>query len=186
MSFVLKERPSRTNTALVVIDVQESLYPHIHDHELMLQNIVRLVRGARIIDVPVIATEQYTKGLGFTVAELRALFEPSLIFEKTYFSAFRHDDFANALREAAARNLLFVGTESHVCVLQTALDALRRGFGTYIVADAVGSRRETDRHFALRRLEQAGAVLTTVESVAFELLDQSNTDLFRAALPLFR
>jgi nicotinamidase-related amidase len=164
----------RRSTALVVVDVQEGFrsYGCFGD---VAAGCGRLVEGARILGVPVIATEQYPKGLQRTAPEV-GLAEDAVPVEKSVFSAVRADGF-----NLAGRNqVLICGIEAHVCVAQTTLDLLDRGVAVQVVTDAVGSRHAHDREVGLHRLDRAGATLTTVEAALLELCERAGTPEFKA------
>ena len=173
-------------TALLVVDVQEKLLPHIHEHERVLAQVCRLVDGAGLLRLPVLVTEQYRKGLGPTVDELASRLEsPAVRCEKMTFSA-AVDAVRQCLETVQARSVVLCGIESHVCVLQTALDLMDSGLVVGVAADAIGSRRPADHDPALRRMVQAGAIPTTVESLLMELVCEAGTPLFKSILPLIR
>ncbi len=175
---------SAADTGLLVIDVQEKLMVKIPQASALVRDIGFLVDVARLLDMPVQATEQYPKGLGPTVAELarRLPNRP----DKTGFSCCAIPRIVEAFHRAARPKIVLAGIEAHVCVLNTALDLLARQFRVYIAADAVASRYLIDREFALRRLEQAGAILTTVETCAFEWIGGSNHPQFKAISALIQ
>ncbi len=157
---------SAADTGLLVVDVQDKLMAKIPAAAALVRDIAFLIDAARLLGMPVQATEQYPKGLGPTVADLaRRLPERP---DKTAFSCCAVPSVVETFRRAARPKVVLAGIEAHVCVLHTALDLLALGFRVYVAADAVGSRQAVDREFALRRLEQAGAVLTTAEACAFE------------------
>ncbi len=174
------------HTALLVVDVQEKLLPHIHEHKALVDQIVRLMDGAKALEVPVVATEQYREGLGATVApvveRLAVDYAPP---EKLKFSACIQP-VRGQLERDGARAVLVCGIEAHVCVLQTCLDLLEAGFLPFLVIDAVGSRRPADKESAVRRMVQAGVVPTTVESALLELVHEAGTSRFKAILPLIK
>jgi nicotinamidase-related amidase len=164
----------RDGTALVVVDVQDGFrsYDTFAD---VAAACGRLVEGARILGVPIIATEQYPKGLKRTAPEV-GLPDDAEPVEKSVFSAVRAEGF-----NLAGRNqVLICGIETHVCVAQTALDLLDRGVAVQVVTDAVGSRHAHDREVGLQRLDRAGAVLTTVEAALLELCERAGTPEFKA------
>ena len=164
----------RRSTALVVIDVQDGFRSY-DTFDAVAAACGRLVEGAKILDVPVIATEQYPKGLKHTAPEV-GLPEETEPVEKTVFSAVRAEGF-----NLAGRNqVLICGIEAHVCVMQTALDLLDRGVAVQVVSDAVGSRHAHDREVGLGRLDRAGATLTTVEAALLELCERAGTPEFKA------
>jgi nicotinamidase-related amidase len=157
---------SALDTGLLVIDVQEKLVPKIAGAAGLVRNIAFLLDAAKVVGVPVQATEQYPRGLGKTVAELlpRLPERP----EKVAFSSCAVPAVADNFHRLARPKLVLTGIETHVCVLHTTLDLLAAGFRVFLPVDAVGARYRVDHDTALRRLEQAGAVLTTAEGCAFE------------------
>lgn len=169
---------SRTNTALLVIDVQEKLVPAIEDHDRIVWNIRRLIDAANLLDVPVFATEQYPRGLGPTVELLREKLNE--VPEKSMFSCRECSELFDSVREQGVNNLLLAGIESHVCVQQTALDCVTAGFNVFLAADAIGSRHELDHEIALCRMEASGCFVTTTESAMFEWCETSKADEFKS------
>jgi nicotinamidase-related amidase len=169
---------SAADTGLLVIDVQEKLMTMIPGAAALVRDIGFLIDAARLLDMPVQATEQYPKGLGPTVPDLaRRLPERP---DKTTFSSCAVPSVVEAFRRASRPKVVLAGIEAHVCVLNTALDLLALGFRVYVAADAVASRYPIDREFALRRLEQAGAILTTSEACVFEWVGGSQHPQFKA------
>jgi nicotinamidase-related amidase len=153
-------------SALLVIDVQEKLVPLIHGAQAIVQSISFLIDAAKVLDIPVLATEQYPKGLGPTVAPLAQKLPHRP--DKVAFSCCAIPSVVDSFRRLNRTRILLAGIESHVCVLNTALDLLAEGFVVYIAVDAVTSRFPMDHETALRRLERAGAIVTTAESAVFE------------------
>lgn len=168
----------RDKSALLVVDIQERLLPHIHDGQAVLDNAVWLVKVAQRLGVPVMVSEQYPKGIGPTVAVLRGLTFPENVAEKLHFSCIAAKCLER-LPGAERPQVVVAGTESHVCVLQTVLDLRARGREVFVVADAVGSRRPSDKELALARMRGHGIEIVSREMVAFEWLKQAGTDLFR-------
>jgi nicotinamidase-related amidase len=162
----------RDETALVVVDVQEGFRAYA-SFEGVAEACSKLVRGARILGVPSIVSEQYPKGLGHTAPEVSL--EDERIVEKSVFSAVRADGFDLTGRTQA----IVCGIETHVCVSQTVHDLLDQGIEVHVPADAVGSRHQLDYERGLERLERAGAVVSTVESILFELLERAGTPEFK-------
>lgn len=182
-------RLDRLQTILVVIDVQEKLMPVIENAHAVLANIERLVRGCHILGVPTLVTQQYTKGLGPTVAPVQQALEESSGYnpiEKMCFSAARCEPFAAQVSALDRRLVLVAGIETHVCVYQTARDLLAKNLSVSIVADAVSSRTAQNREIALQRLLADGATITSTEMALFELTGVSGTDEFRAISKLVR
>jgi nicotinamidase-related amidase len=163
---------------LLVVDLQERMVPAIPGHEEVIANAAWLVRVAQKLGVPVAATEQYAKGLGATVAPLRTLLPDDAIAGKTRFSCVAAKCLA-PLPGNERPQVVVVGVEAHVCLMQTALELLEEGKEVYVVADCVASRRAFDRDVALDRLRQEGARIVTREMVAFEWLGEAATPLFR-------
>jgi nicotinamidase-related amidase len=179
----------RERTALVVIDVQERLFPAMDaDHrEEVMRNIKVLTATARRLHLGILVTEQYPKGLGHTLQEVKDTLPPEVQpVEKVAFSCLGADAFRSRLAATGARQLLLVGIEAHVCVLMSALDLLAEGYAVHIVADAVTSRTQANWRLAMAQLRQAGAVVTTTETVLFQLLRQADTDDFRELARLIR
>jgi nicotinamidase-related amidase len=173
----------RSRSALVLIDVQEKLFPHVHDYERVLARLDLLITGAKLMGVPLLLTEQYPQGLGRTVEEIRRMLPGIQPLTKTEFSCVLAAGFKEQLAALHRNQILLAGVEAHVCVAQTALDLSRQGERVVVVADAVSSRRPLDAEIALRRLEQNGLTLSTAESVVFEWLRRAGTEEFKAIQP---
>ena len=173
-------------SCLMVIDLQERFGPVIDGFDSIAERAARLVKTFRILGLPILVTEQYPKGLGHTVPALLEACGGADPHEKTRFSSCGSDDVAGKLSSLSPRQLVVCGVETHVCVSQTAHDLLARGLQVHVAADAVGSRRPEDRDFALRRMERAGAVLTTSEAAAFELLRDARHPRFKDVQALFK
>ncbi len=172
-------RLERPGTGLVIIDVQERLWPAMAAKDELLQNLVRLAKGAGVLEVPIWVTEQYRKGLGSTLPEISSALPGFAAFEKLTFSACGVAEFIPALRAKDISDVVLCGIEAHVCVCQTCLDLLAQGFRLFVVADATSSRTAENRQLALERMRAAGAVIVSVEMVLFELLTQAGTPEFR-------
>ncbi len=166
----------KKSTVAVIIDIQEKLHPHIHEHEIIERNTRILIQG---LEVPIIVTEQYTKGLGNTISGIgEVLVSPGRI-EKIAFSCCDVPEFMEAVSLTRKKHIILAGEETHVCVLQTALDLLEAGYSPIVVADCVSSRKPFSKQIALKRMEQEGVVLTTYESILFELLRYAGNDTFK-------
>lgn len=174
--------------ALVVVDVQERLFPAMEAgrRDSMLGNVKLLLAAARRLGVPVLLTEQYPKGLGHTLAEVRAAAGDVRPLEKTSFSCGAGAGFMEALRACGADRVILAGMEAHVCVLLTALDLMGRGVPVSVVADAVCSRRSSNLELGLAQARQAGAVVTSAETVVFQLLGSADHEAFREVSKLLR
>jgi nicotinamidase-related amidase len=182
-------RLQRESTVLVIIDVQEKLMPVIDRANDVVRNIERLVRGAHLLGVPVLLTEQYVKGLGPTVEPVRNAFDETSGYrpiEKACFSAHGCEPFAAQLAALERRQIVVAGVETHVCVYQTVTDLLAAQLDVTIVADAVSSRTAENKEIALRRLLSDGVKLSSTEMLLFELLGMSGTDEFRAISRLIK
>jgi len=173
----LTERLTARHGALLVVDMQEKLLAVMQDRESLIENTVRLVRGARGLEMPVWATEQYPGGLGPTVAPIAALIpeRPS----KLIFHCCAVPRLLEQLYSSHIRHVTVVGIEAHVCVSQTAIELLDLGFRVQVPADAVTLRNRFDWELALRRVEHAGAVLSTTEAVLFEWLETADRPEFK-------
>ena len=176
----------RSKAALVVIDIQERLLPTIFESERVVQNTVRLIKGARVLGIPVLVTEQYKKGLGATTPAIAAEIAGFTQLEKIAFSACGAPGFEKALKAKKVTDVILCGIEAHVCVSQTCLDLLDKGFRVFVVVDAISSRT-TDNHFiAVERMRDAGGIVMSTEMVLFELLEKAGTDEFKQILALVK
>jgi nicotinamidase-related amidase len=171
--------------ALVVIDIQQKLLPPIFDKEQLVRNAQLLIRAAGILKIPTLVSTQYAKGLGATVPEIADLLEGTEAIDKTLFSCFGSDAFCSLLkRMPGQRNtLLLCGMESHICVAQTALAALREGYLVHVASDAVSSRTESNWKIGLQRMGAAGAVISSTEMIIYELMRASSSLAFKELLP---
>ena len=174
--------------ALLVIDMQEKLLPPIFQKEQMIRNAQLLIRAAGVLKVPAVATTQYAKGLGNTVPEIASLLPDSQAINKLAFSCFGSDVFCSMLKRLPGnRNtVLLCGIESHICVAQTALAALREGYIVHVASDAVSSRTEWNWKIGLERMRAAGAVISSTEMAVYELLRASGTEAFKEVLPYLK
>lgn len=167
------------NALLVVIDIQERLLPAIHHSEQLVERTNWLLKIASELGVPAWFTEQYPQGLGHTIEKLRTHHSVANTIEKSHFSAWQAPEFQKMLRINERQQIILVGMETHVCVLQTALDLKHFGFDVYVVNDAVSSRTEASKETALKRMEQAGIHIVNAEMVTFEWLHDSANPMFR-------
>jgi len=175
--------------ALIVVDIQEKLLPPIFQKEQMLRNSALLVRAAGVLKIPAIVSTQYAKGLGKTVPEIASLLPETEAIDKDRFSCFGSDVFCTLLKRLPGnRNtLLLCGMESHICVMQTALAALREGYLVHVASDAVSSRTEWNWKIGLERMRAAaGAVLSSTEMMIYELMRSSSSPAFKEMLPYLR
>jgi len=179
-------RPLESNQcALLVVDIQEKLLPPIFQKEQLVRNSQLLIRAAGVLKIPAIVSTQYAKGLGKTVPEVAALLPESEAIDKDRFSCFGSECFCTLLKRLPGnRNtLLLCGMESHICVAQTALAALREGYLVHIASDAVSSRTEWNWKIGLERMRAAGAVISSTEMMIYELMSSSSSPAFKEMLP---
>ena len=171
--------------ALVVIDIQEKLLPPIFQKEQLVRNSQLLIRAAGILKIPTLLSTQYAKGLGATVPEVASLVPGTEAIDKTLFSCFGSDVFCSAVKRLPGQRntLLLCGMESHICVTQTALAALREGYLVHVASDAVSSRTEWNWKIGLDRMRAAGAVISSTEMMIYELMRSSSSAAFKELLP---
>ncbi len=181
-------RLHRDDSVLLVIDIQRKLAPHVAGREDIIRRTEALMTAARRFDVPRLLTEHCPNQIGAVIEPLRSQFTADEIFVKTAFSATDHPEFIERVHATKRRQIVITGMEVHVCVLQAALGLQQQGFHAFVVADAVGSRgvRKLDCELALRRMEQAGCVLATTETVLFEWTRHGTDAHFRDVLALVK
>lgn len=165
------------DTALLVVDIQEKLLPKIMQASEVLRSASFLVNAAKALGVPVIATEQYPKGLGPTVEPIRGLL--TTVWEKKTFSAVGEGGALDFLKSDARIKVVVLGIEAHICIMQTVLDLLNQGFHVFVCVDAVSSRYAIDVKIALKRMQQAGAILVTAEACVYEWLETAANPAFK-------
>lgn len=175
-----------SETVLVVVDVQGKLARLMHNSEAMHQQLITLISGARIFDIPILWLEQLPDKLGPTSEELRLVLEGLNPIAKEHFSGWICDAFREALLATGRKQILLCGIETHICVYQSCRDMLDNGFDVHLVADAMGSRTADNKALGLQMMQQAGATLTNVESLLFELQHHAVGDSFRALLKLIK
>lgn len=175
-------------TALVVIDIQEKLVKMVPEESVrrVIRTVARLIPLMDVLEVPVLWTEQNPAGLGPTIPQVAELLAGRPRFEKNVFSCFGVPEFGGWLWENAISRLLITGIESHICVMQTALEGLQAGLSVHVLSDGVCCYRQQDHDLALARIRQAGGVVSSWEMAIYELLRGAGTPVFRAALPYLR
>lgn len=178
---ILKEE-----SAGLIVDIQERLFPHIFEYEKIEKNTQILIDGLKILEVPIIVTEQYRKGLGLTIPSISNALEDYESIEKMSFSCCDNENFEAELERVNKKNVIIAGIETHVCVLQTVADLLEAGYQPVVVEDCVSSRKEKDKNIAIKRMRQEGAIITSYESILFELARVSGTDSFKAISKLVK
>lgn len=178
---------SRESAALAVIDMQEAFRPVMPDFGEVASRIAVAVEGARLLEVPVIVTEQYPRGLKHTAGEIVAKLPVELKpIEKSCFSSCGEEDFISQLTSRNVKQVMVCGIEAHICVLQTSLDLLARGFEVFLLADCITSRRPENKQAALARLTQSGAIHSTLEMVLFEMMRTADSPQFKAIQNLIK
>ncbi|MBI1740782.1 MAG: hydrolase [Candidatus Koribacter versatilis] len=174
--------------ALIVVDIQEKLLPFEWEKERLVRNSQLLIRLAGVLKIPAIVTTQYSQGLGNTVPEIASLLPESAPINKMMFSCFGSDVFCSMLKRLPGQRttVLLCGMEAHVCVMQTALAALREGYMVHVASDAVSSRAEWNWRIGLDRMRAAGAVISSTEMMTYELLRSSGSPAFKEMLPYLK
>jgi nicotinamidase-related amidase len=179
-------RITKENTVGLVIDLQERLVPAMEDNELLVKNCGILIQGLQEFNLPLIVTQQYTKGLGETIEEIKSLIPTVGYFEKKDFSCFDVPEVVSVLQEKAAKNVIICGIESHVCVLQTAVDLKAAGYNPVVVMDCVSSRSFDNIDLAAERFRFEGIMMTSYESILFELTRSAGAPEFKAISKLVK
>jgi nicotinamidase-related amidase len=174
--------------ALLVVDIQERLLPPIFQKEQLLKNSQLLIRAASVLKIPALVTTQYAKGLGSTVPEIASLLSEVEPIDKHMFSCFGSDAFCSMLKRLPGNRtiVLLCGMESHICVMQTALGALREGYIVHVASDAVSSRTEWNWKVGLDRMAGAGAIISSTETMIYELMKSSGSQAFKKLLPYLK
>lgn len=167
------------NAVLVVIDIQDRLFRVMHDKEKLLQNVLKLVKGVQVLDIPVVLTEQYPAGLGPTLPEISRLLPDIQPIEKYCFSCCDEERFRQTLESSKRKQVLIAGIEAHICVYQTAMALLDSGYEVHVVVDCVASREAASKEVSLTKMSNAGVSLTTTEMALFELLKVGKGEKFK-------
>lgn len=167
----------KEDSCLLLIDVQEKLTPHVQNSAQLIMRCEWLLRLAAELSVPTVVSEQYPSGLGATVEPLRHF---GTALHKVHFSCWRDPSFQSNLPKLNKKQMVLIGIETHVCVLQTALDLCEAGYEVFVVVDAVSSRNELDHRYGLKRIKQAGGFLVTSEMVFFEWVEKAGTAEFKS------
>lgn len=175
-----KMRIKRESCAGVVIDIQERLFPHMETKDELLRKCLLLIEGLKILDIPLHLTEQYPRGLGSTLEAVSHALGPLAAIEKATFSCCDEPEYIKSLEESGRNTLIICGIEAHVCVLQTVMDLVALGYTPVVVEDCTSSRDLGDKQIAIQRMRAEGAVITSCESILFELTRVSGTNEFKA------
>ena len=168
------------NTVLLLIDFQERLFPVMHDKEKLLNNVAKLTKGALALEIPIIVTEQYPKGLGPTIPEIKGLIPGYKALEKTCFNCCDEPAFMEALGALKRKQIIIAGIEAHICTYQTAVALARAGYQVEVSSDGISSREPENKAAALAKLGLMGIMPTTTEMALFELLKVAKGDKFKA------
>ncbi|WP_129600532.1 hydrolase [Anaerophilus nitritogenes] len=176
----------KDNTIAVIIDMQERLLPHMENKNNLLQNFKTLIQGLHALNIPMIVSEQYPKGLGSTVEEISQILGDCTNIEKMSFSCFDEVKLQQQIDYMNKEWIIIAGIESHICVLQTVIDLIDNGYVPVVVEDCISSRKENDKKIAIERMRQMGAIITTTESILFELCRFATTDAFKVISKLVK
>lgn len=179
-------RITRDNCTGLIIDIQEKLLPVISNKDNLLANCVKLTTGLQILNIPIAVTQQYSKGLGATASEISSLFQPFKFFEKNSFSCLDEPLYAEYLTNSGRTNVLICGIESHVCVLQTAIDLQEKGYHPIVISDCISSRQLSEIQVVLQRFALEGILVSTVESILFELTRFATAPEFKSISKLVK
>ncbi|WP_458700992.1 isochorismatase family protein [Sulfurospirillum sp. 1307] len=172
-------RIEANNTQALLVDIQKKLFPHMYEKELFLEKTLKLVQGLQLLEIPVLLNEQYKKGLGETIEPIREILLDKNSFEKTTFSCCKNNSTLEEIKKRDKKFVIVFGIETHVCVLQTILDLKEEGFIPILVEDATTSRNPNDKKIAIQRIISEGSVVTTYESLLFELCVSSKNKAFK-------
>jgi len=177
---------NQEKTGLVIVDVQGKLASIVHESDALLRNIQVLIQGCQILKLPIVWVEQNPQGLGQTVPELRELLKPDKPLEKYTFNACKSSSFEKAIIESNVQQWIVCGIEAHICLYQTALGLLSKGYDVEVVIDCISSRSKANIDLAISKLQQSGVGLTSVEMCLFELLKDARKEEFKQILPLIK
>ncbi len=173
-------RINREACSGLVIDIQERLFPHMDQREELLRRCLILIEGLKVLGVPITITEQYPKGLGPTLDRVNQVLENCYPIEKISFSCCDEPVYREALKQSGRDKVIICGIEAHVCVLQTVIDLVESGYHPVVVSDCISSRNPEDKRWAIERMRTGGAIVTTCESILFELTRVAGSDEFKA------
>jgi len=163
----------------MVVDIQDAFVSHIHEMDRVIERSRVMIKAAQLLQIPLVVTEQYPSGLGRTVEALRVILDTQEYYDKNTFSCFQDETIKREILRLGRRQLLLIGIEAHICLAQTAYDAMALGLRPYLAVDAISSRRPGDAELAFRQLRQAGAILTSTEAAIMEMTQSSKHPAFR-------
>lgn len=175
------------DTIALIVDYQEKLMPVIDRGDQILEHAAILIQGLKQLEIPILVTQQYTKGLGMTVPNIaKAAGEAFTYYDKITFSCYEDENIRRKIAQAGRKNIIICGVEAHICVLQTVIDLLQGGYRVILVEDCIGSRKENDRAIGVKRAAAEGAVITTYEAILFELTRIAGTEAFKQISKLIK
>ncbi|MFH1701263.1 MAG: hydrolase [Candidatus Zixiibacteriota bacterium] len=167
------------NTALAVVDIQGKLAGLMYEKDKLFENAVKMIKGAQVLELPILWNEQVPDKLGGTIPQIKELLDKIQPMAKSTFSCCGNEGFIKALTQTGRRQIIVIGIETHICVYQTVIDLLNASYEVYVPADAVSSRTMDNKHFGLTAMKDAGAKITTVEMALFEILQKAGGDQFK-------
>jgi isochorismate hydrolase len=179
---------NKNDSLLLIIDIQDRLFQamEIDSQSMLKRNCEILFKTANEFNMPMIVTEQYRKGLGETIPELKDFLYSAKFFEKLFFNAMKEDEIKNEILSTNKKTVILTGIEAHICVFQTALSLIEEDHNVVIVSDGVASRKKDDKNAAITMLREAGALVYPTETIAFMLLEKAGTPEFKKISPLFK
>lgn len=176
----------QANVLCLLVDIQEKLFPAIAKNDMLLKNSLFLLKGLNILEIPIIATVQYSKGLGNTIHEISNNIQLNTTFEKNEFSAFLNPTIKTTLAQSDKKQIIVIGIEAHICVLQTCIHLQRHGYEVFVPHECVGSRQESNTINALNRMQQSGIIISNAESCLFEMMESKAHPKFKEISQLLK
>lgn len=170
----------------LLVDIQEKLVPVVKDREACVRNITLLLEGFKLLQIPFLVTQQYTRGLGMTIPEVKDRVDNFQYLEKISFSCYEDSRIKEEIDKLQKKNIILCGAEAHICVQQTAIDLRAAGYNVIAVTNCIGSRKTEDKEAALKRYEYEGIIAATYESILFELTRKAGSDTFKAISALIK
>jgi len=177
---------NKNDASLVVVDVQEKLFPYVKNKEEIKSRIIKLIKTAKLFSIPTLISEHYPKGLGRTIEEIKKEVEGIPKIDKVTFSCGGSKAFVEKINSFGRKKIILCGIETHICVAQTAFDLLENGYEIFVVVDAISSRNDIDHDTGIKRMSKAGVIITTSEAVMYELMEEAGTPLFKEFLKLVK
>jgi len=168
------------DTMAIVVDYQTKLMPAIFENDVLISKSEILLKGLKELEIPMIVSQQYTKGLGETVEPIKEAIGEFEAFDKKTFSLYQDEELKKAIDESGKKNMVICGAEAHICVLQTVIDLCEAGYNVFLIEDCIGSRKPNDKKMALKRAQKEGAFITTYEAVLYELTVGAANPHFKA------